>query len=59
MENDKVWAEKKKARHMMTYETATCRTRVRVCECACVHVWRVCARVTCVRVYVIKEKALC
>ena len=30
-----------KARHMATYETGMCRTRVRVCKCACMHV---CAR---------------
>ena len=51
MENDLARAEK--AHHVATYETATCHTRVRVCECVCV---RVCIRVcicACVRTCVI------
>ena len=56
MTTDVVRAEK--VRHVTTYETATCSTRVHVHKCAraCVHA---CAHVcACVRVCEIKEKAL-
>ena len=54
-------AQTKKHRHVATYETAMCQTRVFMCSCVSARVCtcvRVCARVfACV--YVIKEKAPC
>ena len=55
MAADKARAEK--VHHEVIYETSTCRTHVDVRACASAH-GCACAHV-CVRVCVIKEKALC